>query len=452
MTSNPRKAALSVLNQLSKKNNKTLDNVLDNVLQKHTKLSKKDMALFHTLVYGVLRWQARLDLIIDHFSKIRINRINLNVLNILRLGLYQIVFLDRIPVSAAVNTSVELAKTSSAPWIKGFVNGLLRNASQNYEKLSYPSKKENPVSYIAAKKSFPKWLIKKWVLRFGIKETEKLCDAINNIPMLTIRTNTLKIRQDQLADALKHDVNEINLTEFSPQGMTLKGLNKPVSEFQAYKDGWFQVQDQAAQLVTCMVNPIPEMSVLDACAGLGGKTGHMAQQMNNKGSITAMDNNPEKLKCLEKDMARLGVSIVQTYVHDLNIPPDINKLGTFDRILIDAPCSGLGVISRNPDTKWAKSKKNLNRYQQRQIKFLSNLTHLLKPSGTLTYAVCSTEPEENEMVIKEFLDKHTEFKIKKDFQNRSGALKKLMTDKGCLKTLPHKNNMDGFFCVVLVMV
>lgn len=356
MTNNPRKAALYVLNELYK-NNQTLDNTIDKIFQKGLELSKKDMALFHALVYGVLRWRARLDLIIDHFSKTRINKINPNVLNILRLGLFQIIFMDRIPVSAAVNTSVELAKSSSAPWIKGFVNGLLRNASQNYENVSYPSPDKDPVSYIAAIKSFPQWLVKRWAGRFGIEETKELCDEINKIPLLTIRTNTLKTTPGRLADSLQQDTGEIILTKFSPQGLSLKGLDKPVPELQAYKDGWFQVQDEAAQLVTHMVNPLPGMAVLDACAGLGGKTGHMAQQMKNIGQITALDNSLEKLNSLKKDMARLGVSIVNTYVHDLSIPPDINQIKTFDRILLDAPCSGLGVISRNPDTKWAESKK-----------------------------------------------------------------------------------------------
>lgn len=448
MTNNPRKAALFVLNQIAK-GNKTLDNILEKALVKEIDLSKKDMALFHTLVYGVLRWRARLDFVIDHFSKTRISKINPNVLNILRIGLFQIMFLDRVPVSAAVNTSVELAKSSRAPWIKGFVNGLLRNASRNFENVPYPCAKKDPVSNIAAKKSFPKWLIKRWKSRYGVAQTEKLCDAINEIPLLTIRTNTLKTDRAHLAEALNQEVKQVIFSRFSPAGLSLSGIKQPIAEIGAFKHGWFTVQDEAAQLVGYMVNPVPGMKVLDACAGLGGKTGHIAQLMNNKGQITALDSRPGKLETLEKDMSRLGITIVKTLTHDLNIPPDINKIGTFDRILLDAPCSGLGVIGRNPDTKWSESKKNLGRYTKRQVKFLSNLTGLLKTSGILVYAVCSTEPEENESVVNEFLEKHPEFQLKKEIDTLSDEFKNLFNSKGCLKTSPHENKMDGFFCVSL---
>jgi len=187
----------------------------------------------------------------------------------------------------------------------------------------------------------------------------------------------------------------------------------PIPKIKAFKNGWFQVQDEAAQLVTYLLNPHPGETILDACAGLGGKTGHIAQMMRNKGKIVAMDKNNEKLLRHESEMKRLGISIVQTCIHDLDKPFDKNYIAEFDRILLDAPCSGLGVLRRNPDIKWLMSKKNLIHYKEKQVKFLDTLSHLVKPSGVLVYTVCSTEPEENEEVVKVFLNKHPEFVIEK---------------------------------------
>ncbi|MCK5507760.1 MAG: 16S rRNA (cytosine(967)-C(5))-methyltransferase RsmB [Desulfobacterales bacterium] len=444
-----RNTALFILNTLDR-GHKTLDRILDeDITDKEQYLSKRDRALVNALVYGVIRRRGTLDWIIDYFSNTRLNAIDSNILNILRIGLFQVIFLDKIPVSAAVNTSVEMAKSSTSPKVAGFVNAVLRSSAKGYKKVPFPDRDKDPVKALSTAKSFPEWLIKRWLDRFGLKETEVLCDAVNNIPPITVRTNNLKISRDDLINKLESDVELIDYTSYSPDGICFFKPKLPVSKMKAFKSGWFQVQDEAAQLVTCLLNPQPGETILDACAGLGGKTGHIAQLMRNKGKIVAMDKNNEKLLRHKSEMKRLGISIVQTCVHNLNKPFDKNYIDGFDRILLDAPCSGLGVLRRNPDIKWLMSKKNLIHYKEKQVRFLDILSHLVKPSGILVYAVCSTEPEENEEVIKVFLNNHPEFVVEKKPDGLPFNIRFLVNKNGYLITFPHTNNMDGFFAVCL---
>ncbi len=448
MADEVRKTALYILNTLNKERN-TLDNLLEDVFREKALFSKKDRALLQALVYGVLRWRGRLDWIIDYFSKTRLNKINPNVLNILRLGLFQIIYLDRIPVSAAVNTSVEMTKAAAAPWVVGYVNGLLRNAVREYGYVTFPDVDKDPVKALAIKKSFPEWLIKRWLDRFGLKETGLLCDAINTIPPITVRCNTLKTNRKKLVKALERYAEKIKITNYAPDGVFFFNPKRSIPNIEAFENGLFQVQDEAAQLVTLHLNPQSGETILDACAGLGGKTGHIAQMMKNSGRLVAMDKDENKLMRLESEMHRLGVSIVTTCIHDLSSPLNREHFGKFDRILLDAPCSNLGVLRRNPDIKWRASQQNLAYCQKRQALFLDNLAHFVKPSGVLVYAVCSMEPEENESVIKGFLNKHAKFAIEKKSTGLSFDACSLVTRDGYLKTFPHLNNMDGFFSVCM---
>jgi 16S rRNA (cytosine967-C5)-methyltransferase len=446
MADDVRKTALYILNTLDKGHN-TLDSLLEDVFREKTLFSKKDRALLQALVFGVLRWRGRLDWIIDYFSKTRLNKIDPKVLNILRLGLFQIIYLDRIPVSAAVNTSVEMTKTAAAPWVVRYVNGLLRNTVREYRHVAFPEVDKDPAKALATKKSFPKWLIKRWLDRFGLKETGLLCDAINTIPPITVRCNTLKTSREKLLEAFEGYAEKIEITNYAPDGVFFFNPKISIPKIEAFEKGLFQVQDEAAQLVTLFLNPQPGEIILDACAGLGGKTGHIAQRMKNSGRLVAMDKDENKLLRLESEMHRLGVSIVRTCIHDLSTPLNREHFEKFDRILLDAPCSGLGVLRRNPDTKWRVSQQTPAYCQKRQSLFLDNLAHLVKPSGVLVYVVCSMEPEENESVIKGFLDKHAQFAIEKRPAELPFEARSLVTGNGYLKTFPHLHNMDGFFSV-----
>jgi 16S rRNA (cytosine967-C5)-methyltransferase len=252
-----------------------------------------------------------------------------------------------------------------------------------------------------------------------------------------------------LIESLQGAALQIEPTPYAPDGVSFSNPQLPIHEMRTFEDGLFQVQDEAAQLVTLLLNPQPGEAVLDACAGLGGKTGHIAQMMKNSGKLTALDKDEQKCLQLATAMNRLGITIVATHIHDLDSPLDPKNLGTFDRILLDAPCSGLGVLRRNPDAKWSIKKHNLAYYHERQVRFLNNLAELVKPDGVMVYAVCSTEPEENEAVIKNFLNKHPGFVIENNHKRLAFESRELVNKKGYLITSPHLNNMDAFFAACL---
>jgi len=450
MPQDARKTALMILNRLGKEQ-ATLDSLIDDILNKHNNLSQKDRALANALVFGVLRQQGKLDFIIAHFSKTPLKKIDPAILNILRIGLFQIIHMSRIPVSAAVNTSVEMAKAFGPLWVVRYVNGLLRNASRNVNSVEIPSQN------VSISKSFPQWLVERWINRFGVDETMELCDASNRIPPVTIRTNTLTTTREELMESLRSEevkqetakpgVFHMEETSFSPTGIRLHNIFKPVHTFNFFKKGCFQVQDEAAQLSSILLNPEPGDYVLDACAGLGGKTAHLAQLMKNQGRILAMDNNKKKLARLDEEMKRLGISIVSPFVHDLQAPLAKKKENTFDKILLDAPCSGLGVIRRNPDTKWRTSEGEITRCAERQLDFLLSISENLTPGGILVYTVCSTEAEESKQVIQSFLRKRKKFAVDRDIVHLSPKMASLLDDEGYLYTFPHLHQTDGFFSV-----
>lgn len=439
-----RKSALAILDRLQKEPS-TLDAVMTTANRQTPTMAARDRALMQTIVYGVLRWQRRLDAVIAHFSKTKLNRIDPVILNLLRIGMFQILYLDRIPDSAAVNTTVQMAKAHAPAWVVRYVNGLLRGAIRNQNDLAIPAENGDIVQTLSIRKSFPPWLIERWLERFGEEETIELCDAINTIPEITVRGNTLKASRRQLMEDLKSEVDRISMTRFSPLGLQLSGLHRAVDQMAPFQNGIFQVQDEAAQLVTLILNPQPGETILDACAGLGGKTGHIAQAMQNQGCLIAADQSSGKLSLLQQEMERLGIHCVQPQNIDWSQPEIKVKLPQFDRILIDAPCSGLGVIRRNPDTKWRSDKSNLSRYARRQTVFLERIAPLVKPGGLVIYAVCSFEPEENETVVNGFLKNHSEF-VKEDIgPNDSKEIAGLGCKDGFLRTFPHQHTMDGFF-------
>jgi len=440
--------ALSILERVNNQGG-MLDTIMDEFYTTSSQTSKRDRSLINAIVFGVLRWQGKLDYIINYFSKRKIEKIDPSIKNILRMGVYQILYLSRIPDAAAVHSAVEMAKASGFPWAAGYVNAVLRRTSREHEQVIYPDKDKDPIGNICSEKSMPAWLITRWIERFGIRETNALCDAINRIPDISVRVNTLRSDIEKLELSLKNDVGEMGRAQYSHSGLWFSKPKKSISEIDSFANGWFQVQDEAAQLITLFFDPKPGEMILDSCAGLGGKTGHIAQLMENKGKITAIDKDKKKLGRLEIEMNRLGVTNVNSM--NIEITEQIRKdqFGEFDRILLDAPCTGLGVLRRNPDAKWSTLKQNFTHYHKKQVELLNNVVHLLKPSGVVVYIVCSMEPEENEGVVKEFLNNHPDFAIDKNSGQLHGKAVSLIDEDGFFKTYPHKHNMDGFFAVRL---
>lgn len=446
-----RRTALSILNRLEKSQH-TLDAILDTTLADPARSSRRDRNFIFALCYGTVRWRGRLDWILAQISRTPLPDIDPQLRNILRLGLFQILFMDRVPDSAAVNTSVDLAKRAMGPKLAGYINAVLRNAIRRRETITFPDAKSDPVTALAAKLSFPPWMIERWLGRMGTDETRAMGDAINTLPPLTLRTNTLNTNRQALSAKMQENGESPIPTQCSPLGLQLTRSNTSVADLPGFKEGHFQVQDEAAQLVTCLLTPQPGEHILDACAGLGGKTGHIAQEMKNSGQLTAVDNQSAKLNQLGIEMRRLRISIVSQKTGDLSDASLTARLGQFDRILLDAPCSGLGVLRRHPDAKWRHAPRTFVKMARRQLMFLRHLAPLLKPGGVLVYSVCSTEPEENEAVINQFLKIYPNFIITPVAPFLPPTARHLTTPEGYFRTLVHRHGMDGFFAARLKKV
>ena len=448
MSNDPRQTALWTLNALEGAS-ATLDRIMAAAFEAAPQLDRRDRALANALVYGVQRWRGRLDWIIGHFSRTPLTRMDPAIRNLLRLGLFQIAFMERIPVSAAVNTAVEMAKQTAAPWAARFVNGVLRNAARDLEKVPFPDLSGDPVGAIATSRAFPRWLVERWLQRFGVQETLALCDAANTIPPITLRTNTLKTSRAALLAALQSEAETPRPTPHAPEGIRCARLKEALAELPPFQRGWCQVQDEAAQLVTHLLDPQPGERVLDACAGRGGKTGHIAQRLQNRGLLVALDNDALRLTELAGELQRLGISCAEIVPHDLARPSENLGARSFDRVLLDAPCSGLGVLRRNPDTKWAAERAALGRFGKRQLGFLKNLAPLVRPGGRMVYAVCSLEPEETDAVVAAFLKAIPGFDQVRSAAHGPLAAAGLVDAAGTLRTFPHRHQMDGFFAVSL---
>jgi 16S rRNA (cytosine967-C5)-methyltransferase len=445
MFANPRQVALAVLDELEK-GQETLDALMERAFRKHFTLERRDRALTMGLVYGVLRQRARLDWTIDQFSRTPREKIEPLVQNVLRLGIYQMLYMDRIPPSAAVNESVNLVKVNQPEWIARFVNGVLRAVERGKEEIRWPDPKEGLSAWLAVETSHPFWLVERWIGRYGADEARDLCESNNKMPVLTIRANTLRLKRDQLLQFLRKEVPAIVPAFYSPEGLILKGFYGNVSGLTGYKTGWFLVQDESSQLVSHLVSPQPGELILDACAGLGGKTTHLAQMMRNLGRILALDIHGGRLERLRENASHLGIQNIEVIKKD--VTQSLTDLGgkKFDRILVDAPCTGLGVIRRNPDIKWRRKPEDLPIMAERQGRLLDEVAPLLKPRGILVYATCSLEPEENEKVIKNFLVCHPKFEIEDPVSVLPPKAGELVEDN-FLRTYPHRQGTDGFTAV-----
>jgi 16S rRNA (cytosine967-C5)-methyltransferase len=442
----PRAISLDLLNRVEE-TDRHPDDLLNDSFKRYRHLTSLDRAFLTELTYGALRWRGRLDWIIRHFANIPLEKIESAMLNTLRLGLYQIFFLTKTPASAAVNESVELAKKIRGKGGGGFVNAILRSAIREKETIPYPDERQDPALHVAITQSHPLWLVQRWIEELGVEETLKVCSANNRIPTLTLRTNTLKIKREDLIEKLEEKGFTSVPTPFSDDGILLKD-GPPTSELPFLKEGLFVIQDEASQLITLILDPRRGEKILDACAAPGGKTTHIAQRMENLGEIYAFDLRQEKLKQIEEGCKRLGIKIVRTKignaVNSLQAPEEFK----FDRVLADAPCSGFGTLRRNPDLKWRKDKEDIERLSKLQLSILKNLSGYVSERGLLVYSTCTVFHEENEDVVERFLSEHRAFKL--------DSLAEVLPEKchffikkGYFKTFPPADELDGFFAARL---
>jgi 16S rRNA (cytosine967-C5)-methyltransferase len=447
-----RHTALKVLIRCQKRTC-TLDRSIDDAQNELESLSRQDRNLCNAIVFGVLRHRGYIDFIIKSFSQKPIEKLDLMVLYILRIALFQILYLDRVPAFAAINTSIELAKKSINKGAAGFIIAVLRNAEQNHSNTVLPDPDKNLAAHICARHSFPSWLIKRWIKGFGPERTQTLCQSINLIPPITLRVNTLKTDKESLGKLLEEQDLSVEFTKESPWGIHISSPGKQVTKIDGFDQGLFQIQDEAAQLVSLILDPKPGELVLDACAGLGGKACHIAQLMENKGLVLAADLESHKLESLDMEAKRLGIDNIKTQSVNLLKASIKDFDGYFDRVLLDAPCTGLGVMRRNPDTKWKRTKKDILRLSAQQKKMLNAAANLVKPGGILVFAVCSCEPEENEQVVNAFLEKRKDYYLDTDISDMKALSNlKFQTSGHFFKTYPDAHQMDGFFAARLVRV
>jgi 16S rRNA (cytosine967-C5)-methyltransferase len=405
--------------------------------QGRTAFDVRDSAFILELTYGVLRNRSRIDWLLDQYSKQPVSSTDDWTRNILRLGAYQLLFLDRVPASAAVNTSTELAKQYGKK--HGYVNGLLRSLERKKTDLPLPVDADI-AQRLSILHSHPLWLVRRWVTRIGADRTEEVLRQNNKDAPLIIRANSLKGTRDELITRLASQGAEARKSRFSPAGVEI--LSSPgITALEAFREGRGMVQDEAAQLVTQMLAPKPGERVLDACAAPGGKATYLAELMGNRGEIVALESNKKRIDRIRENSDRLGITIIRPKMGDASR----YKEGLFDRVLIDAPCSGLGVLRRHPDGRWTKTEQAMQERSALQKKILANCAGLLKPGGILVYATCTTEPEENEDVVQDFLAQHPEFTLDDPSPFLPDAAASLVNTDNYFRTFPNAPEMDGFF-------
>ncbi|SHI04288.1 16S rRNA (cytosine(967)-C(5))-methyltransferase RsmB [Sporanaerobacter acetigenes] len=444
MTKNAREVALNILIEIDEKG--AYSNIVLNKIGRE-KLSKLDENFVRELVYGVLENRLYLDWVIKKFSKIKLKKIEPIILEILRMGVYQIVLMDKIPDSAAVNESVKLAKKYSHIGSAKYVNGLLRNVSRNKDsirEIDLEDKKE----YLRIKYSHPEWMINRWLEEFGEEFTEDLCRANNTRPKLNIRINTLKIKREQLKYILESKGYIVSNTNYASDGLIIENP-QGIIDIEEFKAGFFIIQDESSMLVSQILDPKEGSLVLDLCSAPGGKTTHIAQKMNNHGKILARDIYEHKLKLVQENSNRLGIDIIKTEKFD-SIELDENLIEKVDYALIDAPCTGLGMIRRRPEIKWNRTENDIVNMSDIQYKILKNASKYLKSGGTLVYSTCSIEREENIDIINKFISENEDFKLV-SVDNLLDSKENVSTAKdGYIELFPHIHGTDGFFVAKLL--
>ena len=474
---NPRQIAFLALREVHRRG-AFADAALDRAFG-NSQLNDLDRRLVTELVYGSVRRMRSIDFIIDKLATKKASQQPPELRTILHLGLYQLEYLNQIPPSAAVNTTVQLAKENGFSGLSSFVNGLLRkytrltpppppyqggaksvaNSPQQAETkttsnsppyqggagggLNSLKLPENPVQRLGILHSFPDWLVELWLEQIGETETEKLCQWFNQSPTIDLRINPLKSSIAQIETAFKSQNISISRIPHLPQALRLNGTIGAIQNLPGYSEGWWTIQDSSAQLVTHLLGPQPGETIIDACAAPGGKTTHSAELMQDEGTIYACDKTASRLKKLKENADRLQMKSIKIHTGDSRHFPEFVNLA--DRVLLDAPCSGLGTLHRRADARWRHTPENIQQQSQLQSELLANAATFVKSGGVLVYATCTIHPLENETVIRSFLDSNPHWQI----EPPTIDLPVQPSPEGWVKVWPHRHHMDGFFMVRL---
>ena len=453
--------ALSVLIECQHSDD-SLEALMDRALRPAA-LDQRDRALAVEIAFGVLRRLGTIDWRLGPVLNKPLARLPVVVQMLLRIGAYQILFLNRIPPSAAVSESVNLAKTQTRKlkrdW-SGLVNAVLR-ALIREPSPPWPSLHEQASEALAVRYSVPEWLSRRWIERWGIERAQTACEQVSVIPPLTLRVNQLQVNRNEFLGRLHEAGIQAKPTRISPVGVALQeGVSIP--SLPGFEAGQFYVEDEAAQLIPGLLDVRPGDLILDACAAPGGKTTHLAELTKDMGRIYAVDRSEARLKLLDANRRRLRHTSLFPIVGDIRDPSWRNAISRdgerrdglvrFDRILVDVPCSGLGVLRRHPEAKWRKSSEQFERHHELQLQILDAAALCLRPGGVLVYSTCSTEAEENEGVIDQFLRSHAEFRRESVAPWLPEGGQNFLTERGDLSTMGNRDSMDSFYAARLTNV
>jgi len=402
-------------------------------------LAARDVALATELIFGTLRWQRYLDWILSPHSRRRLPTLDPPVRVLLRLAAYQIAFLERVPAFAAVNDAVTLAR--GAPGVAEYVNAVLRAFARRGVAEREPAPPRDPVEALATRCSFPTWLAGRWLARYGAEEAEALMRALNARPPLTVRTNTLRTTREALAARLRDEEEAaVRTTPLAPEGLVVEGGGDP-GRWRAFLEGACVLQDEASMLVARLLEPVAGTTIADVCAAPGTKTTHLAQLMDDRGRVLALDPQAARLARIGETAARLGVTIAEPVEGPVEtLAP--RWAGACDGVLVDAPCSNLGVLRRNPEVKWRRQPGDVVAAGERQRGILAAAATLVRPGGRLVYATCSLEPEENDEVARAFLAAQPAFTVEPP-----AACPVSPDAAGFVRCLPHRHGTDGFTAI-----
>ena len=388
------------------------DQALEKVLKRY-QFNSLDIAFITELSFGCIRYRKFLDGWIDHLSKIPHQKQPPKLRWLLHIGLYQLLKMDKIPFSAAISTTVEVAKKTDLKGLTGTVNAILRNAVRKIEQGNPPKISSDVIEKISYLESLPLWLVNELVNWFGIKDAENIAKAFNKKPSIDLRINPIKTDLDKFLKVLiENNINAEPIKSLK-NGITLNSNPRSIKNLPGYNDGLWTIQDRSSQWVAPLLNPKQGEKILDACAAPGSKSTHLAELTNDNADILAVDRSERRLKIIQSNLDRLNLTSVKTLKADATCLLDLNPdfISHFDKILIDAPCSGIGTLSRNPDARWSLNKDKIKQLIILQERLLMSLLPLLKRDGLLVYSTCTICPEENNLLINRFIEKNDEIQL-----------------------------------------
>ena len=415
-----------------------LDRLID-YYQDQVRLKPEERKLFSELAYGVVRNQRLIDYYLEQVMDRKIHQTDLTTRALLRLGAYQLLFLDKIPPPAAINETVKL----SAQYARPYINAVLRKLLEKKNKLHSPDAEPDVVRRLSVKYSHPEWLVRRWLVQFGEEETERLLSANNERPPITLRVNSIRTSQSALIEYLARYNIKAKAGKFSPYAVIIEEHKFP-RRLPGYEQGLFAIQDEASQVVVLLLEPKPGDKILDACSAPGTKTLEIYQLMERKGRLVSADIHQKRLELVKKEAKRLGLSGFELLVQDLTQPLNLSgkKKPVFDKILIDAPCTGLGTIRRHPEIKWQRKPEDVQKLSELQKALIKNLAQYVKLEGILVYSTCTWTVEENQAVISLLIEKG-EFELEDPKPYLPSSARALIKNK-IMQTFPHKHGTDGF--------